>query len=57
MDFLPIVVIASNEFSDVALVILYKAATLQGMNNNVFVAYAYIVGTSVLLPITFLKRR
>ncbi|RHN49863.1 putative EamA domain-containing protein [Medicago truncatula] len=57
MDFLPIVVIASNEFSDVALVILYKAATLQGMNNYVFVAYAYAVGTSVLLPITFFKRR
>jgi hypothetical protein len=57
MDFLPIVVIASNEFSDVALVILYKAATLQGMNNYVFVAYAYAVGTSILLPITFFNRR
>jgi len=57
MDFLPIVVIASDEFSDVALVILYKAATRQGMNNYVFVAYAYAVGTFVLLPITFLRTR
>jgi hypothetical protein len=56
MDFLPIVVIVSNEFSDVALLTLYKAASLQGMNNHVFVAYAYVVGTLVLIPITFFSK-
>jgi len=57
MDFLPIVVIVSYEFSEVALLTLFKAATLQGMNNHVFVAYAYAIAVSVLLPITLFKRR
>nr|AFK34659.1 unknown [Medicago truncatula] len=57
MDFLPPVVIIGNECVDMALLTLFKAATLQGMNNHVFVAYAYAVATSFLLPITFFRRR
>lgn len=57
MDFLPVVVIISFECVDMALLTLFKAATLQGMNNHVFIAYAYVVGTSVLLPVTLFTRR
>jgi len=57
MDFLPPVVIICYECIDMALLTLFKAATLQGMNNHVFIAYAYAVGTSVLLPVTLFNRR
>jgi hypothetical protein len=57
MDFLPVIVITGNEFIDMGLLTLFKAATLEGMNNHVFVAYAYAVGTSVLLPVTLFTRR
>jgi hypothetical protein len=57
MDFLPVVVIIGNEFIDMGLLTLFKAATLQGMNNHVFIAYAYAVGTFVLLPVTLFTRR
>jgi hypothetical protein len=57
MDFLPPAVIIGSECIDMALLTLFKAATLQGMNNHVFVAYAYAISTSVLLPITFFRRR
>jgi hypothetical protein len=57
MDFLPVVVIIGNEFIDMGLLTLFKAATLQGMNNHVFVAYAYAVATSVLLLVTLFTRR
>jgi len=56
MDVLPIVVIISQETIEMALLTLFKAATLQGMNNHVFVAYSYAVGTSVLLPVTLFTR-
>jgi len=57
MDFLPIVVIIGQETIEMALLTLFKAATLQGMNNHVFIAYAYGIGTTILLPITFFRRR
>nr|XP_004514450.1 WAT1-related protein At3g28050-like isoform X2 [Cicer arietinum] len=57
MDLLPIAVIIGNESSDMGLLTLYKAATLQGMNNHVFVAYAYAVGTFVLFPLTLFSRK
>ncbi|KAL5080089.1 hypothetical protein RYX36_008510 [Vicia faba] len=57
MDFLPVVVIIGNEFIDMGLLTLFKAATLEGMNNHVFIAYAYAFGTSVLLPLTLFTRR
>ncbi|KAL2335626.1 hypothetical protein Fmac_016839 [Flemingia macrophylla] len=56
-DFLPAVVLIGNECNDMGLLTLFKAATLQGMDNHVFVAYAYAVATIILLPITFFSRR
>ncbi|KAJ1379124.1 EamA domain [Sesbania bispinosa] len=56
-DLLPIVVIIGNECNDMGTLTLFKAATLQGMNNHVFVAYAYSVSTTVLLPLYFFTKR
>ncbi|KEH24886.1 putative EamA domain-containing protein [Medicago truncatula] len=56
MDVLPILVIIGQETIEMALLTLFKAATNQGMNNHVFVAYSYAVGTSVLLPVTLFTR-
>ncbi|XP_061369735.1 WAT1-related protein At3g28050-like [Gastrolobium bilobum] len=56
-DLLPVVVIIGNECNDMGLLTLFKAATLQGMNNHVFVAYAYAVATIILLPVTIFHRR
>ncbi|CAJ1946793.1 unnamed protein product [Sphenostylis stenocarpa] len=56
-NFLPIVVLIGTECNDMGLLTLFKAATLQGMNNHVFVAYAYAVATTILLPVTFFHRR
>ncbi|XP_027357534.1 WAT1-related protein At3g28050-like [Abrus precatorius] len=56
-DLLPIVVIIGNECNDMGLLTLFKAATLQGMNNHVFVAYAYAVATTILIPVTYFSRR
>jgi hypothetical protein len=57
MDFLPVLVIIGNECIDMGLLTLFKAATLEGMNNHVFIAYAYAVATFVLFPVTFFSRR
>ncbi|CAL5186171.1 unnamed protein product [Lathyrus oleraceus] len=57
MDILPVIVIISFECIVMGLLTLFKAATLEGMNNHVFVAYAYALGTFVLLPITLFTRR
>ncbi|XP_020232161.1 WAT1-related protein At3g28050 [Cajanus cajan] len=56
-DVLPVVVIIGNECNDMGLLTLFKIATLQGMNNHVFVAYAYAIGTTILLPVTFFHTR
>ncbi|CAL5186170.1 unnamed protein product [Lathyrus oleraceus] len=57
MDILPVIVIIGNECIVMGLLTLFKAATLEGMNNHVFVAYAYAVCTFVLLPVTLFTRR
>ncbi|KHN23566.1 WAT1-related protein At3g28050-like [Glycine soja] len=57
MDMLPVLVIIGNQLSLVALVTLFKEATLQGMNNHVFVAYTSAVAATLLFPITFFRRR
>lgn len=57
MDILPVIVIIGNECIYMGLLTLFKAATLEGMNNHVFVAYAYAVCTFVLLPVTLFTRR
>ncbi|CAK8533699.1 unnamed protein product [Lathyrus sativus] len=56
-NILPVVVIIGNECIDMSLLTLFKAATLEGMNNHVFIAYAYALGTFVLLPVTLFTRR
>ncbi|ESW23103.1 hypothetical protein PHAVU_004G018600 [Phaseolus vulgaris] len=56
-NFLPILVLLGIECNDMALLTLFKVASLQGMNSHVFVAYAYAVATTVLLPVTFFHRR
>ncbi|KAJ1384256.1 EamA domain [Sesbania bispinosa] len=56
-DLLPILVIIGNECNDMGTLTLFKAATLQGMNNHVFVAYAYAVSTTVLFPLYFFTKR
>jgi len=56
-DFLPILVLLADECNDMGVLTLFKVASLQGMNSYVFVAYAYAVATTVLLPITFFHRR
>lgn len=56
-DLLPFVVCVANECSNTGLFTLFKAATLQGMSNHVFVAYAYTVSTIVLFPVYFFYRR
>ncbi|KAG4958832.1 hypothetical protein AAZX31_13G056800 [Glycine max] len=56
-DLLPLVVLVANECNNTGLFTLFKAATLQGMSNYVFVTYAYSVALLVLLPVTFFYRR
>lgn len=56
-DLLPFVALVANECSNTGLFTLFKAATLKGMSDHVFVAYAYAVATIVLLPISFCYRR
>ncbi|XP_061369728.1 WAT1-related protein At4g15540-like isoform X2 [Gastrolobium bilobum] len=56
-DLLPFVVLVANECSNTGLFTLFKAATLQGMSNFVFVTYAYALATIVLLPVSFFYRR
>ena len=56
-DVLPVVVIIGIECSDTGLFTLFKAATLKGMSDHVFVAYAYAIATTVLLPSVFITKR
>ncbi|RDX65316.1 WAT1-related protein [Mucuna pruriens] len=56
-DLVPLVVLVANECNNTGLFTLFKEATLQGMSNYVFVAYAYTVAVLVLLPVTFFYRR
>ncbi|XP_028201940.1 WAT1-related protein At3g28050-like [Glycine soja] len=42
---------------DAQLLTLFKEATLQGMNNHVFVAYTSVVATTLLFPISFFSRK
>ncbi|KAE9620052.1 hypothetical protein Lal_00040379 [Lupinus albus] len=56
-DLVPFVVLVANECSNTGLFTLFKAATIKGMSDHVFVAYAYVVATILLLPISFFYRR
>ncbi|GMN42470.1 hypothetical protein TIFTF001_011688 [Ficus carica] len=53
----PFAAMAAVEFASVGVNTLYKAATLKGLNYFVFVAYSYVLGTLVLLPLPFIFPR
>ncbi|KAG9140707.1 hypothetical protein Leryth_006889 [Lithospermum erythrorhizon] len=56
-DVLHVPVMIVMEAFNVGLKTLFKAATQQGMNSNVFVVYAYGVAALVLLPSPFFSYR
>ncbi|XP_047322124.1 WAT1-related protein At3g28050-like [Impatiens glandulifera] len=56
-DVMPFSVMVSMECLNVGLNTLFKAATLHGMNNRVFVVYAYGVAAIALLPSPFISHR
>lgn len=56
-DLLPFGAMVIMECANVALNTLFKAATLKGMSNHVFVVYAYAVAAIVLSPAPFFSRR
>ncbi|CAL1357976.1 unnamed protein product [Linum trigynum] len=56
-DVLPFVAMISLNIINVGINTLFKAATMEGMNNNVFVAYDYAIASLVLLPAPFLSKR
>ncbi|GMN42471.1 hypothetical protein TIFTF001_011690 [Ficus carica] len=53
----PFIAMASVGSATVVINTLYKAATLKGLGYFVFIAYSYIIGTLVLLPLPFIFRR
>ncbi|RDX61085.1 WAT1-related protein, partial [Mucuna pruriens] len=57
MDLVPMVVIIGFQLNQVGLLMLFKAATLQGMNNHVFLAYSYAVATTLHFPISVFNTR
>ncbi|XP_030469964.1 WAT1-related protein At3g28050-like [Syzygium oleosum] len=56
-DVLPFSAMVSMECMNVGLNTLYKAATLRGMSDHVFVVYAYAIAALVLLPAAFISRK
>ncbi|XWS30335.1 hypothetical protein CRYUN_Cryun24cG0108500 [Craigia yunnanensis] len=53
-DVLPFTAMVAVECSNVGLNILFKAATLKGMNYYIFITYSYAVGALLLLPLSFI---
>ncbi|CAI0455647.1 unnamed protein product [Linum tenue] len=56
-DVLPFVAMVSLNIINVGINTLFKAATVEGMSNHVFVAYDYAIASLVLLPAPFLSKR
>ncbi|OMP11540.1 Drug/metabolite transporter [Corchorus olitorius] len=56
-DVLPFSAMVTMECLNVGLNTLFKAATLQGMSNYVFIVYAYAIAALVLLPAPFFSYR
>ncbi|QHN86454.1 hypothetical protein HN51_040790 [Arachis hypogaea] len=56
-NLLPILLLIDIECNDMGLLTLFKAATNKGMNNHVFVSYAYAIATIVLIPAPFISKR
>ncbi|PON52047.1 Plant-drug/metabolite exporter [Trema orientale] len=53
----PLSAMAAVEFATVGVNTLYKAATSKGLSYFVFIAYTYVIGTLVLLPLPFIFRK
>ncbi|GMN34022.1 hypothetical protein TIFTF001_046768, partial [Ficus carica] len=53
-DVLPFLAIAVVESTTVGLHTLYKAATLKGLKFFVYLTYSYVLGTLLLLPLSFI---
>ncbi|CAL1391914.1 unnamed protein product [Linum trigynum] len=56
-DVLPFLAMVSLNIINVGINTLFKAATMEGMSNHVFVAYDYAIASLVLLPAPFLSKR
>lgn len=56
-DVLPFAAMVTMECLNVGLNTLYKAATMKGMSEHVFVVYAYAVAALCLLPSPFFTPR
>ncbi|KAI3665937.1 hypothetical protein L6452_44572 [Arctium lappa] len=56
-DALPFAAMVIMECTNVGLNTLYKAATLRGMSNHVFIVYSYAVAAVLLLPAPFVSNR
>lgn len=56
-EVLPFVALVAMECINVGLNTLFKAATNHGMNNHVFIVYAYAVAAVCLLPAPFFSNR
>ena len=53
-DVLPFIAMAVVESTEVVLHTLYKAATLKGLKFFVYLTYSYVLGTLLLLPLSFI---
>ncbi|XP_022773700.1 WAT1-related protein At5g40230-like [Durio zibethinus] len=56
-EVLPCTAMVAVECSNVVISILFKAASLKGLSYYVFIAYSYVLGTLVFLPLIFLFNR
>ncbi|OMO64546.1 Drug/metabolite transporter [Corchorus olitorius] len=56
-DVLPFTAMAATQFANVGLNIVFKEATLKGMSYYIFITYSFVVGTLLLLPLSFLFPR
>ncbi|XVE67977.1 hypothetical protein DITRI_Ditri09bG0031300 [Diplodiscus trichospermus] len=54
-EVVPATAMVAVEFSNVAVNILFKAASAKGMSYHIFLAYCFGLGTLVLLPLTLFR--
>lgn len=56
-DVLPFIAMAIVESTEVVMHTLYKAANLKGLKFFVYLTYSYVLGTLLLLPLSFIFSR
>ncbi|GLU11222.1 hypothetical protein SLE2022_279820 [Rubroshorea leprosula] len=56
-DVLPFPALVTMEFANVGLNTLFKAATMKGMSNQIFIVYSYGIAALLLLPAPFFSTR